>query len=205
MNNENKKTLLGNKGITLIELVIVIPLIVVVIALSYNMIFLIQRSFREVNKTFNVSEETRIFRINITKEANSAKKAEESKNAIHRINKSEIYIYSDIDNSDGKNIPELIRYRIADGSLKRSVKTATGEEYPYSYASSFSSEEIILNNILEEQSEFYSDEPIRIVDESSQEAPDYRRKLRMKLIVEAEPNNIELQSYLISKSRTEAE
>ncbi len=195
----------ANRGFTLVELVLVVPLIAIVVLLGYNMLFLTQRSFTSVNRTFDISEEVRHFQLNINKEANHAKKAEETKDVLNRISKSEIHIYSDIDNSDGKNIPELIRYRIDGGGLKKSVKKGSGTEYPYTYTSGFGTEETVLENIIEAQSEFYVQEPIRVIPVGSQEAPDYRRKLRMKLVIDGVPNDIEIQGYLVTKSRTEAE
>lgn len=196
---------LNNRGFTLVELVMVIPLIAIVFILGYNMLFLGQRAFTAVNRTFDVTEELRIFQLNIHNEANQAKKAEESKDVLNRISGTEIQIYTDVDNSDGKNIPELVRYRIDDGSLKRSVKNPTGTAYPYTYTSAFGTEEIVLRNIVEAESTFYAQEPVRVVDEDSQESPDYRMKLRMKLVIDGEPNDIEVQGYLVTKSRTEAE
>lgn len=205
MDGCSKRRPYGNKGFTLVELVLVVPLIAIVFLLGYNMLFLVQRGFASVNRTFDVSEELRLFQLNIHNEANQAKKAEENKDVLNRISAAEIHIYTDVDNTDGKNIPELVRYRIADGSLKRSVKSPAGAEYPYSYTTAFGTEETVLNNIREDESAFYAQEPVRVVDEDSQEAPDYRRKLRMKLVIDGEPNDIEVQGYLVSKSRTEAE
>ncbi len=205
MDGLREKRPLGSKGFALVELVLVVPLIAIVLLLGYNMLFLAQRGFTAVNRTFNVSEEARLFQMKIHSEANQARKAEETKDALDRISNKEMHIYTDVDNSDGKNIPELVRYRIDGGSLKRSVASPDGTEYPYDYTSGFGTEEVVLNNIIEEQSEFFLQEPIKIISEGSQEAPDYRRKILMKLVIGGEPNDIEVQGYLVSKSRTEAE
>ncbi|HWR61087.1 MAG TPA: prepilin-type N-terminal cleavage/methylation domain-containing protein, partial [Clostridia bacterium] len=122
-----------NKGFTLVELVIVIPLTAMVFLLGYNMLFLAQRSLASVNSTFDVSEELRVFQINIYNEANQAKKAEEKKDVLHRISSTEIYIYTDVDNADGRDIPEIVRYRFVSGNLQRDVKSPMGTEYPYTY------------------------------------------------------------------------
>ncbi|HWR61306.1 MAG TPA: hypothetical protein VN580_06810, partial [Clostridia bacterium] len=133
-----------------------------------------------------------------------AKKAEEKKDVLHRISSTEIYIYTDVDNADGRNIPEIVRYRLVSGNLQRDVKSPGDTEYPYTYTSAFGTAEIVLRNITNTDI-FSEQEPIRIVEEGSQESPDYRRKLRMRLVIEGEPNDIEVQGYLVSKSRTEAE
>jgi prepilin-type N-terminal cleavage/methylation domain-containing protein len=199
-----KKAAYNNKGFTLVELVIAVPLLAMVLLMGYNMLFLAQRSFASVNRTFDVSEELRMFQINIYNEANQAKKAEKTKDVLHRISPTEIYIYTDVDNTDGRNIPEIVRYRLVSGNLWRDVKSPAGTEYPYTYTSAFGAAETVLRNITNTDI-FSEQEPIRIVEEDSQESPDYRRKLRMRLVIEGEPNDIEVQGYLVSKSRTEAE
>lgn len=204
MDGYNKNPVYNNKGFTLVELVIVVPLIAIVFLLGYNMLFLTQRSFISVNRTFEVSEELRNFQINIYNEANQAKKAEETKDALHRISATEIYMYTDVNNTDGKNIPELVRYRLVSGNLQRDVKNTTGTVYPYAYTSAFGTAETVVSNITNTDI-FSAQEPIKVIEEDSQESPDYRMKLRMKLVVDGEPNDIEVQGYLVSKSRTEAE
>lgn len=200
----NRKVIYNNGGFTLVELVLVIPLISIVFILGYNMLFLTTRSFTEVNQSFDVSEELRIFQININKEANSAKKAEETKDVLHRISSTEIYIYTDVNNAGGKNIPEIVRYRLVDGNLQRDVKNPTGDVYPYTYPSAFGAAEIVVRNV-KNTDIFSPQESIREISEYSQEAKDYRMKMRMKLIIYAEPNDIEVQGYLVTKSRTQAE
>ncbi len=199
-----KRPAYKNGGFTLVELVLVIPLIAVVFLLGYNMLFLTQRSFASVNRTFDVSEELRLFQINIYNEANQAKKAEETKDVLNWISAAEIHIYTDVDNSDGKNIPEIVRYKLVSGNLQKDVKKASGTVYPYSYTGAFGTAETVVRNVINTDI-FTKQEAIRIVDEDSQEAPDYRRKLRMKLVIDGEPNDIEVQGYLVSKSRTQAD
>ena len=205
MKGRVKNSIYNRQGFVLVELVIAVPLIAMVFLLGYNMFFLAQNSLSCVSRTVDVTEELRFFQKNIYSEANRAKKAEEKKDALHRISSTEIYIYTDVDNEDGRNIPEIVRYRIVSGNLQRDVKKPQGTEYPYTYITSdFGTAEIVLRNI--SNTDIFSEqEPIRIVSEDSQESPDYRRKLRMRLVIEGEPNDIEVQGYLISKSRTEAE
>ena len=203
MDRCNRKAMYNNKGFTLVELVLVIPLIAIVLLLGYNMLFLTQRSFTSVNRTFDVAEELRMFQNNIHKEANRAKKAEAARDAIHRISGTEIYIYTDINNTDGRNIPELVRYRLVSGNLQRDFKNPAGTVYPYTYTSAFSAAETVVSNITNTDI-FSAQERVKVVGEDSQESPDYRVKLRMKLVIDGEPNNIEVQGYLVSKSRTEA-
>ena len=106
-----RKIYINEKGFTLAELVIVVPFITIIFILAYNMLFLTQRSFKAISSGFYVAEELRIFQINIQKEANQAKKAEDAKDVLTRISQSELHIYTDIDNY---SVPEIIRYRLAD-------------------------------------------------------------------------------------------
>ncbi len=204
MNYGNGKAKYGNSGFTLIELLLVVPLIAVIFMLGYNILFLSHRSFSSVGRSMDVAEELRFFQTNIQKEANEAKKSEELKDALHRVSSTELYIYTDIDNSDGKNIPELVRYRLSEGCIMKDVKKPAGSEYPYTYTSPFGEAQRVLNNVANTDI-FFQQQPIRIVDEYSQESKDYRMKLKMKLVIEAAPKDIEIQSYLVSKSRAEAE
>lgn len=195
----------NNKGFTLLELLLVIPLIAIVLTLGYNMYFLTQRSFNTVNQSFEVTEQLRIFQMDIYRETTQAKKAETAMDALHRISSTELYIYADVDTADGKDIPELVRYYKDGTDLKRAVKitTDTDDTYPYAYDSDFGTAETVLSNVSNDDI-FSAQEPVKVLEEGS-DAVDYRKKLKMKLVIDSDPNDIEIESYLVSKSRTEAE
>jgi len=199
----DKKTICKTKGFTLVELVIVVPFIALIFILAYNMFFLTQRSFRSVAQSYDAAEELRIFQTNIQKEANQAKKGEEAKDVLHRISQEELYIYTDVDDD---NIPEIVRYRLVNKKILRDVKKAMGNEYPYSYsASSFGAAKPVLSNVV--NTDIFSAQEVVKEPKSNQEAKDHRKKLKLKLVLSKEgyTENIEIQTYLVSKSRTEAE
>lgn len=196
-----KKIYNNKKGFTLAELVIVVPFITIIFILAYNMLFLTQKSFKAVNAGFDVAEELRIFQINIQKEANQAKKAEEAKDVLTRVSQSELHIYTDI---DGDEIPEIVRYRLDDNKLKRDVKykKSTSVEYPYAYNISFENEKVVVNDVI--NSDIFGEVgKVRITKEG--EGEDYRRKAKMKLNIQNGSNTVEINTYLVTKSRTEAE
>lgn len=198
-----KKIINNKKGITLVELLIVVPFITIIFALAFNMIFLIQKSFKTVNAGFDTAEEIRIFQIAIQKEANSGKKAEEANDVLTRISSSELYIYTDI---DGDKIPEIIRYKLdtITKELKKDVKyrNTGSDEYPYKYnLNSFIEEKVVLKNITNTDI-FGTVDVVRVTQKS--EGADHRRKVPMKLIIKNGDKNVEINTYLVTKSRTEA-
>lgn len=196
-----KRSVKNNKGITLAELVIVVPFIAIIFALAFNMLFLIQRSFRTVNASFDVAEELRIFQINIQKEANRAKKGEEVNDVLTKVNQSTIHIYTDI---DGDNIPEIIRYRKDGNELKKAVKykKSSSTVYPFSYNTNFEDEKIVLKNVT--NNDIFGDvEKVR--ETKKGEGADHRRKVFMKLIIQNGSKTVEINTYLVTKSRTDAD
>ncbi len=204
MGNPIKIMLQNRKGVTLIELVLVVSFISIIIMLSYNMLFLTQRGFKSVNDSFDISEQLRIFQIRIQKEANQGKKAVETDDVFKKISATELYIYTDID-GDSNNIPELVRYRKDGDKLKRDVKykKATSTEYPFVYQTSFTDEKVVLNNVSNTDI-FGTVEKVR-EPISGQETEDYRRKVMMTLKIIKDGKVIDVQTMLVSKSRTETE
>lgn len=194
------------KGITLIELVLVLPMISVILIISYNLLFLSNKSFKIVNDSFVSNEELRIFQLNIQKEANNAKKAEESKDVIHKINESEIYIYTDTNNDDK---PEIVRYKLSGTNILRTVNTSASTKYPYSYntnnVSSWKNEEVVLKNVT--NTDIFGD--VERVKElvRAQEDNDYRKKVDVNIKVKRNESNkiTELTFLIATKSRTEAD
>lgn len=71
----NTRRNLGNeKGVTLLELLIVVPMVVIIIIISYNLLVLSTKSFNYTKNTFSSGEDIRVFVNNIHKEASQAKK-----------------------------------------------------------------------------------------------------------------------------------
>lgn len=198
---KNKGFLKKEKGFTLVELAVVIPLIAIIFIISYNMIFITNKSFKNTKENFSTSEEIRIFLINIKREVNGAKKSTDDKDAIYTNGSDELYIYSDIDNDEK---PELIKYYLDNGQIKKNISKAKNDKYPYEY-DEFIKDTVVLNNVL--NTDIFG--KVEMVKEPEgnllYETKDYRRKVIMKLELDKgkkEPSII--KCYLISKSRTEA-
>lgn len=198
------KRVLNNIGFTLVELTIVVPLIAIIFLVGYNMYFMINKSYKSVNDSFDISEELRIFQISIQKEANEAKKAEEAKEVLHKVSDNELYIYTDINND---NKPELIIYKLNDKMLYKFIKNPSNDKYPYAYdyvSTDYSKAKIVLNNI-KNTGIFENVEVVR-EQKTGQEEKDNRRKVKINIdIASADDKTVSIKTYLVTKSRTEAE
>lgn len=197
-----KKYFKTQNGITLIELIIVIPLVAIIFLITYNMFFLTVKSFRDVRDGFNTSEDLRFFLNIIRKEVNQGKKAEEDRGVLYRVNEKEIYIYTDI---DGDDIPEIVRYRLMNNKIIKDVKKASNEKYPYKFEKFFKDEQVVLSDIM--NSDIFGDVEVVKATKSGQEGKDYRRKVKMKIEINKGKNSnpILIETYLVTKSRTEFE
>ena len=187
------------RGFTLVELVLVVPLVAIVFLIAYNILFISLRSMKYVNSTFNTSEDVRIFLNNIQKEVNQAKKAVEDENIgpLYKKSENELYIYTD---ANGEK-PELIRYRLEDDKILRDVKKAINENYPYEFEKTFKNEKIVLSNV---KSEAIFGEIEDLKDKKNiQEGEDYRKKLKLNIEIFTGENStsIKINTYLVSKSR----
>lgn len=195
---------LNNIGFTLVEVTIVVPLIAIIFLIGYNMYFMANKSYKSVNNSFEISEELRVFQINIQKEANEAKKAEEDKEVLHRTSDSELYIYTDINND---NKPELIIYKLNDKKLYRFIKNASNNKYPYTFdyiSSDYSKAEIVLSNVT--NTKLFENVEVVREQKTGQEEKDNRRKIKINIdIASTDDKTISIKTYLVTKSRTEAE
>lgn len=195
----------NQKGITLIELLIVVPLVAIIIMISYNLFFLSTKSFNYVKDTFNSSEDIRVFINDIQKEASQAKKAVEDNTVLFKpanSNNNVLYIYTDIDNDD---IPELVRYRLEGNEVKRDIKKAVNSKYPLKFTNPFTSEKVVLSNIANDG--IFGE--ISYINTSQQNFGDKDNRRKVKVNIEIYTSNnstpIIIDMYLVTKSRTEFE
>lgn|GEM_PF-6409326 len=145
-----KKLLLNKKGITLVELLLVVSLIGVVLLIIYNIYFISMKNYRTTEDDVEINREIRCFLIKIQKEVAQARKANENK--IGEIEEGPIFIrnnkyfciYVDLDN-DGK--PELVQYYIEDDTIKRRQSKTKDKEYPYVDYGNYSKPETVLTNL----------------------------------------------------------
>jgi prepilin-type N-terminal cleavage/methylation domain-containing protein len=201
----NRNHLRNQKGVTLLELLIVIPMMAIIIMILYNLLFLSSKSFNYVKNTFNSGEDIRIFINNIQKEASQAKKAVESETVLFKpvgSNNRVLYIYSDIDKDD---IPELIRYRLDNNVIKRDYKKAINSKYPLKYNSSFINEKVVLSNVTNK--DIFGEVSYINTEQEKFGDKDNRRKVRMTIEISTGKNStpIIIDTYLVTKSRTEFE
>lgn len=201
---KQKKIFIPRKGMTLIELLFVIPMITIILMLIFNMFSLTNRSFKYASESFIVAEDIRNFTNNIQKEANQAKKANNDTALFKPSGKgdNELYIYTDI---NGDEIPELIRYRLVEDKIYRDEKEATNKKFPLEYKNSFKNEKIVLNHVANNMI-FGDIERVEIHDKYTDEN-DHRRKAKMRIEIKADKKDspIIIDTLLIVKSRTQYE
>lgn len=191
------------KGIALLELLIVIPMISIILILTYNMFFMSIKSFKYVNESFNKGEDIRSFTINIQKEANQAKKANDN-TVLYKPKKDhkELYIYTDTDD-DG--IPELIRYKVLDKNILKGTEKAINDKFPFKYKEDFNNEKVVLSNVKIDQ--IFGD--IEKVEENNKyvDENDHRRMCKMIIEIDTGSNNtpIVINTVLVNKSRASFE
>lgn len=211
----DKNLLKANIGFTLIEVVIVVPLVAIIFLVGFNVFFLINKSYGMVNDSFISSEEIRLFQINIQKEANQARKAElgnnepekedKDKAALVKKSNSELHIYTDIDKD---NIPELLIYYLDGRVLKKDVKKASNAsnnmKFPYVYKNPPVSSKAVLTNV--NNTDIFGDVEDLRAAKSGQEGIDYRKKVKMNIEIKGnDSETIIIQNYLVTKSRAAAE
>lgn len=195
------------RGFTLVELLLVLPLISIILIASYNVLFLSHKGFTDLNENIAQNEELRTFLNIIRQEANSSKKTNEKTDAskresLHSKDSNTLYIYADI---DGDGIPELIKYHLQDKKIYRSEKKTTNTSFPYYYTeSNFTNEKLVLTNV-------QNDGIFGNVEAFDQDATlknklkDFRRKIKMTLEVGKDDSDlIYVETYLTTKSRAEA-
>ena len=194
-----KKKHKREKGFTLVELALIVPLIAIITLISVNLIFFSYKSTSYVNHSFDTSEDIRIFLNSIQKEANQAKKAVDNEKIgpFNRISSREIYIYTDV---NGEN-PELIRYRLKDNRLLRDIKKTNNTTYPYEFKDKFIDEKVVLSNIVNE--DIFGEVESLKEEKNTQEGEDFREKVKMTIEISTGKNNtpIKINTYLVSKSR----
>ncbi len=197
------------KGFTLLELLVTVPLISIILIITYNMLFLSIKSFRYTNDMFEKSEDIRIFTSNIQQEARQAKKATDEKDGGNQIaglhkpsgsGSKELYIYTDL-NGDKK--PELIRYQVANNQMIRGVETALTDKFPYTYKKEFKDEKVVLKNVIN-QDVFGNLEAV-VTNEGMTDENDYRRRVTVKIEISTGDGNspMRIHTILANKSRNQ--
>lgn len=195
------------EGITLIELLIVLPMISVILLLVFNIFFLSNRGFKYTIDSFEVGEDLRNFTKSIQKETNQAIKSNKNTAIFKPINtgNNELCIYSDL---DGDGIPELIRYKLKDNNIYRGTEKATNTDYELKFGNSFENEKIVLTHVT--NTNIFGD--LKGVEELKDAKGNYyvadndhRRKISMKIEIKKKDEDmpIIIDTLLVVKSRAQ--
>ncbi|MFA5577805.1 MAG: hypothetical protein WCZ27_08120 [Tissierellaceae bacterium] len=196
------KLINSRKAFSLIELLVILPLISIILILLFNILFLTNRSFGYTSNSFQVAEEIREFTNTIQKEVNQAINAD-ANDTIYKPDgsNSELYIYTDL---DGDGIPELVRYKLENKTIYKDIKKATNNVYPLKYQNNFTGRKKVLSNVANteifDQIERVED-PINVIDDNN----DNRRKVKMTVEIRAKEGDSPLliDTILVVKSRAQ--
>ncbi|AKL95275.1 prepilin-type N-terminal cleavage/methylation domain-containing protein [Clostridium aceticum] len=206
-------------GFTLLEVILATALITVILVAAYNMLFFGIFTYESVSESSLVSVEIQPVIAQIERDVRQARKPNDTQNSVVRIDGHELIVHTDI-TGDGK--PEQIRYKIESGELKRSYRLPQGSQYPYSYSGNYSNEKVLIRNIINNDvfPMPYDPDPFNpaIHDKERKEKvtepehdyspPDHRRKLNIRFVIDdstVRGGNLEIQKFLMSRSRVEAD
>lgn len=185
------------RGMTLVELLVIIPIISIVVLGTYNLLFLNIRANREINKNFNNSTELRVFMKNINAESKSAKKVTLS-NKVDKypltIDGKKLEIYTDI-YGDG---PECVIYYLKDRKLIREIYSMYSNGYNWTINRASRKNETALEGI-EDFSLVY------IVEPNNSNANSTNNKTVVEVGLKFEEDDRDIEFNIISKSRGEFE
>jgi prepilin-type N-terminal cleavage/methylation domain-containing protein len=124
----------NDKGMTLVELLIVLALLGIVLGGIYQYFYYGYHSWMRSSAEAQQVQDARLAVIRMDGEVRGARQGKESTNPVVWVSDTEINIYTDTDN-DGH--PELVCYKLdaVDGvnSLLRGTASPQGDAYPYTY------------------------------------------------------------------------
>ncbi|ABR49605.1 hypothetical protein Amet_3477 [Alkaliphilus metalliredigens QYMF] len=190
-------------GFTLIELILVIALLLIVLMAVYNILFLGLFAYEKISEDSLVAMEIQLVIAQIERDVRQARKPNDDQDPVVRINSQELIIYTDI-TQDGK--PEQIRYLVDGGVFKRSYRSSSNAEYPYTYSGSYGNERRLIINI--SNNDIFSEPEEVTIPEHTYSPPDYRRKLSLKIVIDSldiRGGSLEIEKFLMSRSRVEAD
>lgn len=119
-----------DKGFSLVELLVVLALLAMVLAGAYQYFFFGYSSWNRASAEARVMQQTRLALLKMDREVREARKAMEAQDSVAVPTSSQLDIYTDT-TGDGK--PEMVRYLLDSGALKRGVSVSEDDVYPYSY------------------------------------------------------------------------
>jgi prepilin-type N-terminal cleavage/methylation domain-containing protein len=124
------KILNNEKGLTLVELLIVLALLGIVLGGIYQYFHYGYNSWMRSSAEAEQVQEARLAVIRMDREVREAQQGKENTPPVECVSKTEINIFTDT-NGDGR--PELVCYQLEGGNLRRSVVSPQGDAFPYTY------------------------------------------------------------------------
>jgi type II secretory pathway component PulJ len=112
------------------ELLVVLALLGVVLAGTYQFFFFAQSSWDRTAAEARAVQEARLVLLGMDNEVRQARKPNAAREAVEVIGTDRLDIYSDV-TGDGR--PEMVSYRLVDGRLERREVASPDTAFPYSY------------------------------------------------------------------------
>lgn len=129
--NRIRTALRGEHGLSLVELMVVLVLVVVVLGPVYQYFYYGYTGWDRAAAEARVIQEARLLIIQMSEEVRTARVATDGGTAVEVPSGAELNIYTDV-TGDGR--PELVSYRLNGNVLERGVAPPDGDAFPYTYA-----------------------------------------------------------------------
>jgi prepilin-type N-terminal cleavage/methylation domain-containing protein len=129
--NNTKLVLTNEKGVTLVELLVVLAILGIVIGGAYQYFFYGYKSWVRSSAETQMIQDARLVVIRMEGEVRQAEKAVDGIDPVLILDEGrKIRIYT---RSGMETDPKLISYRLKDGNLERGVSLPENNAYPYQY------------------------------------------------------------------------
>lgn len=125
------RAVLNNRGgFTLTELLVVLALLGIVLAGTYQFFFVAQSTWSRTAAEARAVQEARLVVLGMDNEVRQARKPNAAREAVGVTGTDRLDVYSDVD-GDGR--PEMVSYRLQGDALERREVASPDNAFPYSY------------------------------------------------------------------------